>query len=362
MRILAIVPARKKTGASLYSNKLYQRLPAEMVPGEDAFVRLLSMLLKSDADLYHIQFEYRGFGSFPRSLILLTLLTLVLSLRRPVVITLHGLIVSKSVEQRRFGWLSYFMFFASVRLAGVFAVVFVVHSELMKTVLKRIYRIENVVVIPCGTDADELGSQSAGKHNKLIFFGFIRPSKGIENLIEALAIARGVFPNLVLTVAGSVARPDEAEYLRYLRRRVQQHNLDNNVNFKEARFGDVTERTRLVGEAITVVLPYTDNFVEISGVVHDLAEYGVPIVCSHSPRFSELVDEFDCLKVSPTPADLADAIVRILKNPELRSRLGANLRLKAQKQSWNNVAQQHFSLYQKLVGHGLAGDLDNKHS
>ena len=357
MKILAIVPGLQKTGASLYSNKLYRRLPAETLPGDDSSLHLLSELLRRDADAYHIQFEYRGFGSFPRSLSLLILLTVFLRLRRAVVITLHGVIVPESVMDRRWGWFSYFLFLSSVRLAGLFASAFIVHSQLMKTVLKRVYGIEKSVVIPCGSDWDELRSETTHDPRRLVFFGFLRPSKGIENLIDALVVVRSVFPNVGLTIAGSIARRDEAYYLTRLHQRVEKYNLGDSVSFRDTVFGSVTERTRLLSDAIAIVLPYTDNFIEISAVVHDVSEYGVPIICSRTPRFSELVEGLDCIKVSPTPADLADAIVRIIRDPVLRSKLGANIRLKAQQQSWDKIAHHHLLLYTKLLsGEGLIED------
>ena len=352
MKILAIVPAREKTGASLYSKKLYLRLPSEVLPGKGSLLSLLSRLLSINVDAYHVQFEYRSFGSFPRSLILLILLTMVLSVKRPVVVTLHGLIVPESVQDRRFGYLSYFAFLSAVRIAGLFTSAFIVQSQLMKTVLKRVYRMRRSVVIPCGTDSDDLFSQESHNPNSLVFFGFVRPSKGIENLIDAHALVRRIFPRVGLIVAGSVARPDEARYLSDLHRRVEQQNLADIVKFEDASFGNSTERTRLLSEAITIVLPYTDNFIEISGVVHDLAEYGVPIICSRTPRFSELIDEFDCIKTNPDPRALAEAIVRLLQDPDLRSKLGANLRSKAKQQSWDRVAQHHLSLYRKLITSG----------
>ena len=352
MRILAIIPAREKTGASLFSKKLYLRLPSEIYPGRGSFISLLSRLLRKDVDVYHVQFEYRSFGGFPRSVALLVLLSMVLSLRRPVVVTLHGLIVPESVEDRRFGWLSYFAFLSSVRISGLFTSAFIVQSQLMQTVLKRVYRIRRSVVIPCGTDSDELFFRESHNPTSLVFFGFIRPSKGIENLIDALASVRRFFPKVELIVAGSIARQNESNYLSDLHRKVEQHNLVDSVKFENASFGSSTERTRFLSDAITIVLPYTDNFIEISGVVHDLAEYGVPIICSRTPRFSELTDEFDCIKTTPDPRSLTEAILRLIEDSELRSRLGANLRLKAKRESWDRVAEHHLSLYRKLITRG----------
>lgn len=348
MKILAIAPNRR-TGALLYSEKLYRRLPAQVVSGGDSILRLIARLSKNPPDVYHIQFEYRGFGNFARSLFVLTCLSLTLSRRRPVVITLHGLMVPESVSGRRLGQLSFLVFLASIRFAGHFATVLIVHSELMRRVLTQVYFIDKGVVIPHGTDCDELSVKLVKKPDSVVFYGFIRPSKGIDVLIDAVRIVRETHPKTTLTVIGSIARADEAKYLGSLRQRVLQNELEKAVVFREG-FTGVDERTRLIGENTVVVLPYTDRFVEVSGVVHDLAEYGVPVICSSTPRFSELSDEFDCLKVNSSPQDVAAAIIRIFEDEELRTRIGANLKLKAMTESWDSVAQRHLSLFSAVSG------------
>jgi glycosyltransferase involved in cell wall biosynthesis len=263
------------------------------------------------------------------------------------VITLHGLILPQSIPGAIGRW-SYWAFLTGVRISGLFASVFIVHSELMKSVLGQSYRIRNVVVIPHGTDSYPLTVPRSPKPNNLLFFGFIRPSKGIENLIKSLATIRIAIPNVILTVAGGLVRPEESTYMNHLNTEARQNHLAQNVHFKTG-FLEQNERDSLASEATCLILPYTDKFVEVSGVVHDFAGYGVPIVCSNVPRFNEMTDEFDCLKVSPTPPELANAVLRILKDPELRSKLGNNLRLRAKQESWDVVAQQHLSLYKSLV-------------
>ena len=346
MKILAITPAHE-TGASFYSAKLYSRLPAEIVSGQCVFPRLLRKLLRAQTDVYHLQYEYQGFGNFLKSLAVLVGLTIVLHLRKPVIVTLHGLLVSDSVP-RRFGWLLYFAYVASVKTSALFASAFIVHSELMQEIMKRVYHIERVVVIPHGTDNDESDSQRNLDSNNLVFYGFIRPSKGIENLIDAVGLVKKTMPHISLTIAGTIARPSESSYVETIERHVRESMLEHQVTFKRG-FIDTAERKRLMTYACGVLLPYTDNFIEVSGVVHDIAEYGVPIICSDAPRFSELINEFDCIKTDPKPEKLAAAILRVLVNKEFRANLGTNLRLRVISESWDRTAERHLLLYQQCI-------------
>jgi glycosyltransferase involved in cell wall biosynthesis len=347
LKLTAIIPFHR-SGAFLYSLKLYSRLPSRVVSTRRSLIDAISNPSQRDTQLYHIQYEYRAFGGFFGSLVLLLVLAITLGLKSRVVVTLHGLIVYQSVANRRFGWLLAFAFFGFIRLTALFASSFIVHSELMKRVLNAKFGINKVVVIPHGTDSKEPYQRFAGKDDRILFFGFIRPSKGIENVIDALEIIRRTRPDVVMTIAGSIARSNEKSYLQSLQARVREKDLVNYVDF-QTEFIDVERRSQLLRSSTVVVLPYTDLFVEVSGVVHDIAEYGVPIICSPIPRFSELVDGFDCLKVSPTSDELANAILRILTDCQLRSRLGTNLRLKAEQQSWDVVARRHVSLYRTLL-------------
>ncbi len=348
MRIVAIAPVIRNTGAKIYSSKLYSYLRSEIIPSEYSLLKLISKSLHAPADVYHVQFEYRTFGNFLRSLSVLAALSVILRVRRPVVITLHGIVVPDSLQTRRFGWLYYLAFFATVKFVSLFASLFVVHSDLMKDILASRYRIHNVSMIPCGSDTG-LQTRPATRTNNLVFFGFIRPTKGIEKLIEALPSVHRFLPNVSLTVAGSLARPEEISYLQELHRKVEQNKLQNNVVFKNVSFGDVDERARIVRPATAIVLPYTDSFAEISAAVHDLADYGVPIICSNTPRFSELSDGFNCLKVDAAPTDLARAILRIFQDRQLWEHISSNLRLKAQHESWPIVAEQHMAAYRNVT-------------
>jgi glycosyltransferase involved in cell wall biosynthesis len=216
----------------------------------------------------------------------------------------------------------------------------------MKEVMER-YGIPRVTVIPHGTDnvssVDEIAD-----HNRIIFFGFVRPSKGVDTLILALEGIKKVCNDVKLTIAGSIPFGKEAYYLGLLKSLIDQHGLHDAVEFI-TKFLTPQEIRQLLSGATVVVLPYRDEFVEVSGVAHDIAGFGISLVCSNTPRFSEFIDGFDCIKVDLTPDSLAHALTKLLSNRELREKLGKNIRLRATSESWDKVSAMHTDLYRQIL-------------
>lgn len=315
---------------------------------EGSTLRLLRELLRINGTLYHIQFEYRTFGGFAKSILLLPCLSLLLRIKRPVIVSLHGVITIDSLAGRRFKRLAYMLYLTGVKLTALFAEVIIVPNELMRTVLHSQYRVMNVAVIPLGIDPPPSKTKGNSNSSSLIFYGFVRPSKGVEKLILALDHVLTRYPNVKLTIAGGLSRQEEATYLCHLEEIVRKKKLDGHVEFI-SRFLGEDEKNRLFSQAAAIVLPYTDRFIESSGVVHDFACYGIPFICTRIPRFSELVDGFDCIKVDPTPIDIANAILKLLSSPELGPRLASNLRSRVNRESWDVVANKHLELYRAIA-------------
>jgi glycosyltransferase involved in cell wall biosynthesis len=358
LRVICIAPTRRTSGAAIYSKKLYSRIPSQIISGEDSISHLVNALALAGqrADLYHIQFEYRGFGGFGRSLLLLVVLSLVLGLRRPVVVTLHGILTRESLEGRSYKNLAFLAYFACLRLAAKLIDAIIVPSELMRTTLRQNFGVTNATVIPLGTDAPKLTSPKKPEASLVVSYGFVRPHKGIDLLIDAVAQVRKTHPDIKLTIVGGLARQEEAPYLDYLQRKVEQHSIASDVKFINRSLTD-EEKESLFSEAVALVLPYTDRFVECSAVVHDFAGYGVPLICSEAPRFSELHDGFDCRKVNASPDMLAKAILTFLDNPVSGHRIAENLKLRVSSESWLVVAQLHLDLYARVCNFHEQGAL-----
>jgi glycosyltransferase involved in cell wall biosynthesis len=308
---------------------------------------MIRALAGSPADIYHIQFEYRGFGGFGRSLFQLVALCFLLGLRRPVVITLHGILTQASLEGRHYKHFAIISYFMCIRLSAMLCHEIIVPSELMRATLKQVYGITNTTVIPLGTDSPFQINSGNSSASFIVFYGFVRPQKGLDLLIEAMVQIRRVRPELKLMIVGGLARQEEAPYLNHLGMKVERYGLASNVEFINRSLSEV-EKRRLLSETVALVLPYTDSFLECSAVVHDFAGYGVPLICSDAPRFSELRDGFDCLKVKASPDLLARSILTLLEDGQFAHRLAENLRQRATAESWAVVARLHQDLYKRI--------------
>jgi glycosyltransferase involved in cell wall biosynthesis len=344
---VCIAPTRRTSGAAIYSRKLYSRFPSQIISGEESVYKLITTLAGQRADLYHIQFEYRGFGGFGRSLLLLVALSFALGLRRPVVVTLHGILTRTSLEGRSYKDLAFLAYFVCVKLTAILSAAIIVPSELMRVTLRQIYGVTNTSVIPLGTDEPKLVSFRKPSASYIVSYGFVRPHKGIELLIEAVAQVREFHSDVKLTIAGGLARQEEAPYLDYLKEKVEEYGMASSVEFVNRSLSE-EEKSRLLSETVALVLPYTDKFVECSAVVHDFAGYGVALIVSGAPRFSELLDGFDCRKVNASPAMLAKTILALFDDPMSGHRIAENLRLRVNSESWTVVAKLHLDLYRKI--------------
>ena len=270
--------------------------------------------------------------------------------------TLHGLVTEESLQGRRMKGLLHLAFRSSMKATGSFASAFVVHSEGMRKTAEGEYGLHDVFVIPLGSvQVSAVAGGRAASHH-VVFFGFIRPEKGLQSLIGAIGTLRGKVPDIRLTIAGSVVHERERGYLLGLHERVQAEALTDHVRFLTKFLSD-EEISELMREAAALALPYTDQFVEVSAIVHDVAGYGVPLVCSKTPRFSELVDGVDCLKVAPESGEIARAILRILSEPDLATKLGEGLLRRSQTSTWDVVAAEHLKLYRQVLRSSSPGKL-----
>lgn len=341
---VALLSSLRPTGGRRYSESLARALGAEVIDARTPTLRLWSRTRKDHFDIVDIQFEYSTFGSHLVSVIKLPLLAALLRLGGTGITTLHGVITRRSLEGESFRGLKWFAYFASVKLAALFSVV-LVHSRSMRDSLRN-YGIA-AEVVPHGSDLGILveGARPAGS---TLFFGFVRPSKGVPNLIEGIGSVRKLRPGVELVIAGSVRNAVEVKYLNSLRTKVREENLSDTVRFLTGYISD-NRKAALASSSSILVLPYTDTFDEVSGVVHDLACFRLALICSDTPRFSELRGGVECLKVGSDPKEIAGAVIRLIDDLSLRLDLAKNLEAFARATSWEKVARSRMEIYRRIL-------------
>ncbi|MDY6894141.1 MAG: glycosyltransferase family 4 protein, partial [Thermotogota bacterium] len=192
----------------------------------------------------------------------------------------------------------------------------IVHGEVLKKVLINKKIPENKVVsIPHGEFSlySKWGNDACREYKSVLFFGTISDYKGIEYLIESEPTITKEVPGVKITIAGS------GDFTKY------ERLINNRDNFEiDNRFIPDEEVAGLFQKASVVVLPYTGA--SQSGVVPIAYAFKKPVVVTNVGSIPEVVEHGKTGYVVP-PKDsgaLADAIIKLLQNDDLRKEMGEN--------------------------------------
>jgi glycosyltransferase involved in cell wall biosynthesis len=171
----------------------------------------------------------------------------------------------------------------------------------------------------------------------VLFFGLLRPYKGIDTLLRAFRRLEGA----ELWVVGNPRM--DVEPLRRL-----AAEAPGRVRFL-TRFVEDAEIPAIFRRADVVVLPYRDA--EHSGVLYTGLAFGKPMVLSAVGGFPELGEEGAARVVSPEDPDaLAAALSELVGDQAARDELAAAARnAAAGRYSWDAVAAQTLALYRELL-------------
>jgi glycosyltransferase involved in cell wall biosynthesis len=224
----------------------------------------------------------------------------------------------------------------------------VVHSQHGAMRLHEELRLdeERIHVIPHGAfdylthlpDEKPLPPELAAVEGPVVlFFGLLRPYKGVELLIEAFQNVDGA----ELWVVGMPRMP--LEPLRELASQIR-----GRVRFVP-RFVDDSEIPAFFRRADVVALPYRE--IDQSGVLYTALAFGKPMVVSSVGGFAEVAAEGAARAVPPNaPVELAAAIQELLDKPEECRRLADAARAAAAgRYSWDSIAEQTLTLYRALL-------------
>ena len=239
-----------------------------------------------------------------------------------------------------------------------------VHTEQMKAELCEEFSIqkEAVTVIPFGinnavpqtelTPAEakrRLGIQRA--EGTVLFFGAIRPYKGLEHLVTAFQRIAAKDRGYRLIVAGEEKKGSE-QYLRDVQEVIGRDSSRERVIQKIEFIPD--DQTELYFKAADVlVLPYT--LVYQSGVLFLAYSFGLPVIATDVGSFRDdiIQGETGYLARSCTAEDLARAIETYFNSELYRSldRRRARIRDYANaRNSWGLVGEKTCKVYSELLG------------
>jgi glycosyltransferase involved in cell wall biosynthesis len=288
---------------------------------------MLRLRAALDADVVHYQWlTVPGLDSF------------LLSPKRPRAMTAHYVLPPRPSRRQ---------LFSARRSFGAMDAV-VAHSEHGARRLREVVGLdpERVRVIPHGAfdyltrlpQESPLPAELADAEGPVIlFFGLLRPYKGIDTLLEAFRRVEGA----ELWIAGNPRM--ELGSLRDL-----AAEASGRVRFL-TRFVTDAEIPAIMRRADVVALPYRE--IEQSGVLYAALAFGKPIVLSAVGGFPEVAAEGAARLVPPgQPGDLAAELQDLVGDEGARRELAeAAARAAAGPYSWDEAARRTLALYEELL-------------
>lgn len=189
-----------------------------------------------------------------------------------------------------------------------------------------------------------------GKGPVVLFVGRIQPLKGVDVTVEGMAAVVERHPDAILMVVGGPSGPRGQAEMTALRKRAVELGLAGNIRFVGPMpHGLVPDLYRA---ADVVVVP---SRAESFGLVAAEAQAcGTPVVGARIGGLIDVVDDGSTgfLIGGWDPADHAEAVLRLLDDPELAAKMGAAAVVWSRRFSWDATVRRYLELYKGVLGSG----------
>jgi len=179
----------------------------------------------------------------------------------------------------------------------------------------------------------------------VLFFGAIRPSKGVPELIESFA-ALSDLENVKLLVVGYPARNVNVDDFR---KQAEAMGIASRVVF-DTRYIPIDEVGPLMALSNVVAFPY--RTATQSGAIQVAFAAGRPVVATAVGSIPEAVQNGSTgiLVSQGSSEEMADALRHLLANPEVAEEMGRTAREQAAARfGWSGIAREVLSVYEGLV-------------
>ena len=214
--------------------------------------------------------------------------------------------------------------------------------------------LDKIVVIPNGINLEEVTTNLTREESRIklglplktkiiLFFGSLVPYKGPDILLKAFKIIKKEFPEVKLIFGG------RGQMLVELQSMAKKFGLEDDVIF----LGFVEEEDKVLyyKSADIFSLPST-NMAESFGIVNlEAMASGIPVVGSNLGGIPDIVEDGkNGLLAKPRdPQSLADSLLKLLKDDDLRVKMGNNGRKMVADYTWDKIAKTTEDLYKDVL-------------
>lgn len=235
---------------------------------------------------------------------------------------------------------------------------YIVHNMRNKEKLIEIYRIdpEKIFIITHGviypysklrqiTKAQARNKLDIPPKKKVIlFFGYIWEYKGLDILLESLAILKKTMNDFILIIAGQ----NLEDWNKY-KKMIFEHDLDKSTICKLEYIPDSDLEYYFISSDL-VVLPYKKQNFETHGGVGALAiAFNKPLIVTDVGGLPEYVKDRKVISKPNSAQDLSDKIKLVLNDKELMEKLSEDSKELSIELNWDNIADKTIDVYKKTL-------------
>lgn len=321
----------------------------------DSYEEAAVALNESNVDLVSLQHEFGLYGIWGETFED-HLEAFLETLRKPLVTTLHSVVPSPSPSVA-----------AAVRRITGHSRAVVVMAHRARQILEQEYDVDpaRVYVIAHGVPP----TQRKGRHRMkerlgmrgrpiISTFGLVDPRKGLEYMIGAMSEVAVAHPDALYLILGKthpeLVRSAGERYRAELAALVQERGLDGNVAFVDEYLSQGEIVDYLLASDVYVT-PYLDPNQITSGTLSYALGAGKAIISTPYPHAVEaLADERGILVDFRSERGLAEAVLGILDDPELKERLERNAYESGRLMAWPLIGESVMRLYRSMAANSDA--------
>lgn len=303
--------------------------------------RLLKEIIDSKVDVIHFQHEFGLFQNHKSFLELLKALKTHYNKR--IVMTFHTVFTDNQWNSKiyeYFKWCDRFIFH---------------HEDAKKRLdLSSCYVIPHGSVVVRSKPRWEAREYFGIPEDRFVALalGFITPTKGAADSINAVMRLRKMYPNLLLIVAGTAIVYDNnftnLEYALTLFKQVRMMKAEKTIKIM-FKFIPENELDYFAGVTDIAIENYHQTQYSTSGMSHLVMSYGLPSISSNSNILADLTPERSLKYDIGNIEQMTGQLEKLITDDVLRKQLSSNCLDYSKKTSWPNTTKSHWDLYNGIA-------------
>lgn len=209
------------------------------------------------------------------------------------------------------------------------------------------YKIKRPLVVTNCSLQKEIVSSNPPKHNgfEVIIHGQFYPGRGYEEMVEVAELVKQ-FPEIRIGVRGF------GRLEVFMRKQVKEKNLDNFIFYPVVNVEQLIPEAACSHVGVAITKPICLNFkLSVSNKLFEYAAAGLPVIMSDIPehRYLNSKYHFGLILSDDSSKSIADAVIRLYKDPELYRQLSANAKHMSQEVNWENEFRKLINIERKLL-------------